>query len=370
MTSTRRRSSVTIADVASRAGVSTSTASLAFRTTGSITDRTRARILSAAGELGYAGPNPVARSLKSGRTGIVGVVVAESIRRAFQSPVTIATMDGLSEELDALDVGQLLVPGRIGAGASSSRLLDSMPVDAVVFLARGEQFDDLLPGLRARRIPMVGIEGPHADDIVLVGIDDDRGAAELARHVRSLGHTRVGVVMRTTRLGASAPAGQVVPIAFELEAIANRTIRGRLAATAEVFPDAVRVEAGGRDLEAGEAAAARLLDVGRPPTALLAQNDLLAAGALRAAAARGLDVPRDLTITGFDGADLPWLDRRLTTVEQPLRERGRVAGRLVSELLQGGSPGGVVLPVSFRAGDTAGPVASSQPTSREGRSAR
>lgn len=357
MTVSRQRTSVTIADVAARAGVSTSTASLAFRTTGSITERTRARILEAARQLDYAGPNPTARSLKSGRSGIVGVVVAESIRRAFQSPVTIATMDGLSEELDALDVGQLLVPGRAGADGRSSRLLDAMPVDAVVFLTRGEEFDALLPSLRARRIPMVGIEGPHGDGIVLVDIDDARGTGDLARHVRDLGHTRVGVVMRTTRLGESTPAGPLVPVGSELDAIANRTIRERLRATARVFPDAVRVEAGGRDLEAGEVAASTLLDLADRPTAILAQNDLLAAGVLRAAAARGLRVPGDLTVTGFDGADLPWLDRRLTTVEQPLHERGRIAGRMVGELLAGNTPRGVVLPVSLRLGDTSGPPA-------------
>lgn len=356
MTTTRGRTSVTIADVAALAGVSTSTASLAFRTTGSITERTRARILDAARELNYAGPNPTARSLKSGRSGIVGVVVAESIRRAFQSPVTIATMDGLSEELDALDVGQLLLPGRSDGSGRSVRLLDGMPVDAVVFVTRGEEFDALLPSLRARRIPMVGIEGPHGDGISLVDIDDARGTAELARHVQGLGHRDVGVVMRTTRIGASVPPGSLENVAARLDEIGNRTIRERLRATAEVFPDALRVEAGGRDLEAGETAAGRLLDRARRPTAILAQNDMLAAGALRAAAARGLRVPGDVTITGFDGADLPWLDRRLTTVEQPLQERGRMAGRMVGRLLAGETPGNVLLPVEVRVGDTSGPV--------------
>ncbi|WP_435079160.1 substrate-binding domain-containing protein [Clavibacter michiganensis] len=347
------RASVTLADVAALAGVSTSTASLAYRSTGSITPATRARILRAAASIGYAGPDPTARSLKSGRSGIVGVVVAGSIRRAFQNPVALATMAGLSEALDDLDVGQLLLPGRREPREGSAPLLEGMPVDAVVFLTRGEEVDALLPGLRARRIPMVGVEGPHGEGVAVVDIDDARGMGELARHVRALGHRHVAVLMRTTRIEEDGPPGPVIPVGRDLEDIVNRTIRERLRAAWSVFPDAVRVEAGGRDLEAGERAAGVLLDLPSRPTAILAQNDMLAASAIRAAAARGLRVPEDLTVTGFDGAHLPWLERQLTTVEQPLHDRGVRAGRMVGELLAGRAPASVVLPVRVRMGDTA-----------------
>ncbi|KJC64708.1 LacI family DNA-binding transcriptional regulator [Agreia bicolorata] len=355
MTTSSVRTSVTLADVAALAKVSTSTASLAYRRTGSITERTRARILAAAAEIGYAGPNPTARSLKSGRSGIVGIIVAGTVRRAFQNPVAMATMSGLSEALDDLDVGQLLLSHRSESGDRSARLLDGMPVDAVVFLTRGEEFDGLLPSMRARRIPMVGVEGPHEEGVTLVDIDDASGMAVLAGRMRDLGHRRVGVVMRATRIDANGPPGPLSSVDADFDSISNRTIRERLRAVASVFPDAVRVEAGGRELDSGEIAAGRLLDAASPPTAILAQNDMLAVGALRAAEARGLQVPRDLTVTGFDGADIPLLDRRLTTVEQPLHDRGLQAGRMVGELLAGGSPSSIVLPVAFREGDTSGP---------------
>jgi DNA-binding LacI/PurR family transcriptional regulator len=161
--------------------------------------------------------------------------------------------------------------------------------------------------------------------------------------------------MRSTRIDANGPPGPIEPIDANLDTISNRTIRERLRAVASVFPDAVRVEAGGRELDSGEIAAGRLLDQASPPTAILAQNDMLAVGTLRAAAVRGLEVPRDLTVTGFDGAHIPLLGRRLTTVEQPLHERGLQAGRMVGELLAGGAPSGIVLPVVFREGDTSGP---------------
>ncbi|RIJ58403.1 LacI family transcriptional regulator, partial [Clavibacter lycopersici] len=254
------RTSVTLADVAALAGVSTSTASLAYRSTGSITPATRARILRAAASIGYAGPDPTARSLKSGRSGIVGVVVAGSIRRAFQNPVALATMAGLSEALDELDVGQLLLPGRREPREGSAPLLEGMPVDAVVFLTRGEEVDALLPGLRARRIPMVGVEGPHGEGVAVVDIDDARGMGELARHVRDLGHRRVAVLMRTTRIEEDGPPGPVLPVGRDLEAIVNRTIRERLRAVRSVFPDAVLLDAR-RAHQHGDAAVAEVAHV-------------------------------------------------------------------------------------------------------------
>ncbi len=354
MTGRGRRGRITIADVAAQAGVSTSTASLAFRAPDRVVDATRDRILAVAASLGYDGPHPVASSLRSGRSGIVGVVIAEHVRHAFLNPVALATMDGLSEVLDEEGYGQLLLPGRAHA-RTRPEPLRTLPVDAVVFATRGEEFDDLLPLVRARGVPLVGIEGPHASDITVVEVDDRGGMRRIADHVAALGHRRVGVVMRTTTLGAAHPPGAVVPIAENLERIENRTIRARLEAVAEVFPGAVRVEAGGRTVADGEAAARVLLGGAHPPTAVLAQNDILAAGALAAASGFGLRVPEDLTVTGFDGVELPWLGRALTTVRQPLRERGRRAGEIALALIRGEQPSSVVLPVEFVAGTTAGP---------------
>jgi len=345
---------VTIADVAARAGVSTSTASLAFRGSDRVRGDTHARIMHAAQALSYNGPHPVASSLRSGRSGIVGIVIAERVGLAFQNAVALATMDGLSESLESVGFGQLLLPGRAQISPAQDPLR-TLPVDAVVFATRGEEFDLLLPTVRARAVPMVGIEGPHADDITLVEIDDKNGMVRMAEHVAELGHRRVGVVMRTTQLGEDRPPGRAVPISHEIGSIANPTIRGRLEAIRSVFPRAMRVEAGGRDASAGSAAARVLLDADPGATAVLAQNDVLAAGTIAAARERGLRVPDDLTVTGFDGVGVPWLDLPLTTIVQPLRDRGREAGRIVGELLRGEQPSSIVMPVRLRVGSTSAP---------------
>ena len=352
-----RQGRATIADVAAIAGVSTSTASLVFRNQDRVAPGTRDRILAAAEAVGYQGPHPVASSLRSGRSGIVGIVIAERVRQAFQNPVAVATMDGLSDVLDGEGFGQLLLPGRADPVPNRPDPLRMLPVDAVVFATRGEEFDGLLPVVRARGVPIVVIEGPHAHDVTVVEVDDVGGMRAMAEHVAALGHSRVGVIMRTTRLGRSGAPGPVEPVGARLDQIVNRTIRGRLEAVQGVFADAVRVEAGGRDAAAGAAAALRLLQTEDRPTALLAQNDQLAAGALGAAAELGLQVPEDVTVTGFDAVEMPWLGRTLSTVRQPLHERGRRAGELVTALLRGEEvPPRTMLPVELVTGQTAGPL--------------
>ena len=101
----------TLADVAAAAHVSVSTASLAFSGAGPIAAATRQRVLDAAAALDYSGPNPLGRQLRRGRSGIVGVVVGDSLRRAFRDPVSIQVLDGLVSTLGPLDLGVLLIPG-------------------------------------------------------------------------------------------------------------------------------------------------------------------------------------------------------------------------------------------------------------------
>jgi DNA-binding LacI/PurR family transcriptional regulator len=142
-----------------------------------------------------------------------------------------------------------------------------------------------------------------------------------------------------------------------------RVVRRRLAGVSHVFSPVPAVETASNVLDEGAAAGQILLDIpaNRRPTAVPAQSDLLAAGVLRAAERLGLRVPEDVSVTGFDGADLPWLaPAALTTVEQGSDEKGRIAARAVLELLAGRTPVDVTLPVQVRPGTTTGPARSSQ----------
>ena len=121
------------------------------------------------------------------------------------------------------------------------------------------------------------------------------------------------------------------------------------------MPTAV-VEASASLVEAGAEAGRLVLDVADPPTAVLAQSDLIAAGVLLAAKELGLRVPQDVSVAGFDGLDLPWLAPDvLTSVAQPLAAKGAAMADAVIEILAGGAPENVSLGVELRVGTTTRP---------------
>ena len=342
----------TLAAVAARAGVSSSTASLAFAGSPRVAPATRERILAAAAELGYAGPDPVAASLRRGRIGVVGTFIGERLLYAFRDPVAVQLLDGITEVLGGHGVGLLLLAGDAGRPAADQ--LARIPLDAAIFATCGLEDDPALDLLRARGVPIVGVEGPVADDVVLVDIDDRGGTAQLAEHLRELGHRRVAVVAMPLRLdGTRGPVD-----ATRRSRVHHRDVRHRIQGVEDVFGPVPVVETASNAVAEGEAAGRALLDVPPDvrPTAVLAQSDVLAAGVLQAAEGLGLRVPGDVSIVGFDGADLPWLGpARLTTVVQPTDAKGRAAARAAMALVEGERPEGVLLPVALRVGTTSGP---------------
>jgi DNA-binding LacI/PurR family transcriptional regulator len=346
----------TLAAVAARAGVSQSTASLAFADSPRVAPATRERVLAAAAELGYAGPDPLAASLRRGRSGVVGAFIGERLLYAFRDPVALQLLDGISEVLSAHDVGLLLLAGDIGRPSTSQ--IARIPLDAAIFATCGLEDDPALDQLRARGVPIVAVEGPVVEGAALIDIDDRRGTRDLARHLHSLGHRRVEIVAMPLRLD-----GTRGPITPQRRAQAHyRDVRHRIEGVEDVFGPVPAYETPSNAVDEGAAAARILLDVppARRPTAIIAQSDVLAAGVLQAAAELGLRVPEDLSVGGFDGADLPWLaPARLTTVVQPSAEKGQAAARAAMELVAGGAPTKLMLPVALRIGTTSGPAPSS-----------
>jgi DNA-binding LacI/PurR family transcriptional regulator len=321
-------------DVAERAGVAASTASLVFSGRGPVAEATAQRVRSAAAELGYVGPDPRASSLRRGRAGAVGVLVEGRLLQAFRDPFAVAVLDGLAQELDAVPTGMLLVSQPFDEPERAMEAVTGLAIDAFVFSMCGPAESPLVDHLAARGIPMAGTGAPLDRRVCQVLIDEAGSQGDAVRHLKSLGHRRIGHV--TMPMRPVVDGGPLRPSDLDRAVYVDSRDRARgfLATAGRRAP---MVEAVLPDVEGGIAAARPLLDVpdDARPTAIAAQSDLLAAGVIQSAAELELRVPDDLSVTGFDGVSLPWPAAPLTTIDQHAEEKGRALGRIVAGLLDG-----------------------------------
>jgi DNA-binding LacI/PurR family transcriptional regulator len=324
----RTRRQATLASLAAELGVSRTTVSNAYNRPDQLSPELRRRVLETARKLGYPGPDPVARSLRTRKAGAVGLLLTEALSYAFRDPAALGVLEGLALACEDAGVGVQLVPA--GPGKENLDAVHRAGVDGFVVYSVPDD-DPHLQAVLQRPVPTVIIDQPVVPDVDRVGPDDKAAMTSLAEHLIELGHRDIGVLcMRLTRERRNG----FVP--RERQENANYHVqRARLAALAEAF-EAVGVdwstvpvvERFEHTIDDGASAAAQLLDAHPHVTALVCTSDILALGALKEASRRRLQVPADLTITGFDG--VPEGERAdLTTVRQPVREKGRCAGKLL-----------------------------------------
>jgi DNA-binding LacI/PurR family transcriptional regulator len=316
----------TLDTVAAAAGVSRMTVSNAYNRPDQLAVETRQRVLAAAAELGYPGPDPAAASLRLRRSGTVGVVLTERLPYAFADPGLVTILHGIATELSAAGNALLLVPGR---GADGGSLVRHAIVDGLLLCALDER-DPTVAAALERQVPVVTVGQPRLAGVPRVGTDNRRGAGLVARHLLDLGHRRFAVVTATSTDAADIPR----PLFAERVAgFRDTAIAGGAAAA-----DVTIVCAPENDRAAGRLAVAQLLALpkARQPTAIFAVTDILALGGLDAAAAAGVEVPTRLSIAGFDDvAAAASSTPPLTTVDHDLFAQGRGAARLVLRLIAG-----------------------------------
>jgi DNA-binding LacI/PurR family transcriptional regulator len=342
------RRPATLATVAEAVGVSRMTISNAYNRPDQLSPELRERILAAAHELGYSGPNPVARTLSRGQASAIGFVLDYPLTRAFTDPATMQLLQGVAGGCEERGLGLSLVPKIEGRDAA---LVQSALVDGfVVFCTRED--DPRVVAVRERRLPYVLIDYAPGGEQRVVGIDDAGGARATAQHLVDLGHRAFALLL---------PYPLAATTAAEAEQVLDRHVGiARLAGWREALTAAgvdwaavpvAAADDGAR--AAGARAAGRLFDRADRPTALIALSDLLALGALDAAAERGIAVPDQLSITGYD--DIPeaaLVSPALTTVRQPHERKGAEAIRL---LLEPDSPSAVELPTELIVRASTGP---------------
>lgn len=358
MTNTRRRRP-TLDDVAGAVGVSRATVSNAYNRPDQLSVDLRAEVLRAAKRLGYAGPNPTARSLATNRTGAIAFMLDAGLSAAFSDPALSITLDALATAVDPEGHALLLLPGGENGGPRVDRVLAAQADIAVTYsLADGAP---ALRAIRDRGLPLVTIDHRPVPGAARVNVDDHGGAVAAARHLLELGHRRFAVL---TAPCVSAPTGGPVEAS---DAEANRfhyyreRMAGYLETLAEAGIDAGDVpiwEAAGSSTEEVVPGARELLGRRPRPTALLCMSDQLAPGVLSAARQLGISVPGDLSVVGFDDAPAArWSDPALTTVRQDLVGKGRLAGEAVVRMLSGHrAPAPVTLDVELVVRGSTGPA--------------
>jgi DNA-binding LacI/PurR family transcriptional regulator len=336
--------------VARAAGVSPSTVSNVYNRPEVVSQQLRERVLRAATELGYAGADPAARSLRSGRTGAIGVVLRERLAYSFDDPAAVRFLQGVSDAADPLQLALVIVPAYPEQAGAYSSAIGRAAVDGLLLYSLVAD-DPLVTASLGRRLPMVVIDSPAPGDLALtdrcgfVGIDERAAAEGAVGHLMELGHRRLGVLSLRVSAGShQGPAGEAAQAGATASVARGRLDGARSAAeTAGLDWPAVAVEQCQiSDVESGRAGAHAVLDRAPGTTAIFALSDPLALGARLAAGERGLGVPGDLSIVGFD--DSAPAGEGLTTVHQPLREKGRAGAELLLRMLAGDEHRRTLLP--------------------------
>lgn len=312
--------SVTIYDVAARAGVSISTVSQAINRPGRVNPRTRDRVLQAIEDLEYV---PKAAAVSQARQGVgrIGVLAPftsyDSYRRRLMG--VLAESEGANRDVIVYD--------HESAAASVSPLLRTLPATGRLdgLLIMGLPVDDALAeNLLTRRLPTVLVDSSRPE-FHTVNVDDDEGGALAGRHLLERGHRSFAFVQEPQESFAFLSQGQ-------------RRNRGFLAAVAAAGgdPETVHTVLTSNDVAGARQALHEVLARRPTPTAVFAHHDVLAAGLLVECRRHGVRVPDDLAVVGFDDGTVAEA-AALTTVRQPFEESGRLGARLLGDLLRGTS---------------------------------
>ncbi len=314
----------TLTQVARRAGVSVMTASYTYNRPDRVSVRARTRVLAAAAELGYAGPDPSARSLRRGRTLTLGVVLGEHLTYAFDDPQAVSFLAGIAEVCADRAHGMTILP--ITGDEQDVVRITGAAVDGYVVWTTVED-DPVLDAVRAMQRPAVVHGGPAVPGLELVTIDN-RAAARAVAALAFAGARRPAILslpLDRRREGAFV-RGVDTDVRFPVTRARLEGYREAAEAAGFAWSDVLTAICPDNDRREAEERAAVLLAAPEPPDAIAAMSDEQAAGVLRAARSAGITVPDQLSVTGWDDAAVA-AELDVTTVAQSLRRQGTDCAR-------------------------------------------
>ena len=330
-------SKVGIKEIAAKANVSTATVSYVLNGTRNVRAKTKERVLRIIEELDYK-PNAIAKSLKSKRTNTIGVI-AEDVT-VFNVPEII---DGINDFADRHDLHILLtnlrLDKRIGrnfeavdayrkyAENAVSELL-SKQVEGIVYI--GVHPRDLTGVIDTQDLPIV-YTYCYAQDRASIQYNDEQASFEAMAYLVEKGHSRIAIISGTMNS---------IPSRLRFNGYYK-------AITEHQLPfDPQLIKIGDWEADSGYRLALELLNLPEPPTAIVAMNDVMAVGVLRAASEAGVSVPADLSVIGFDNREFSdYLFPRITTMDLPLHQMGYQAMECLVRLVQGEEGGALPVPL-------------------------
>lgn len=322
----------TLREVAEQAGVSLMTVSYTFNNPARVSAETRARVADAAARVGYQGKNPWATSLRSGRSGALGVVFSEHLTYAFSDPQAAGFLEGVASVCAEQGLGLTFIP-TLGDERDAERI-SSAAVDGYVFWTT-EEGDPALDAAAETHRPCSIQGGPSHEGFTTVAPDDRLAAAAISAAGMDSTVRSPVIVSFSLNGHRSARSGYGLPIEEALLPVTRDRLLGfRDTLLGAGIPwEAVYTVSLSRNVRSEAAAAiAELFDVGRIPIdAALCMSDELALGVLNSARMVGRRIPEDLVVTGWD--DGPSADSEgLTSLRQSLYDQGRSCGLIAAGL--------------------------------------
>jgi DNA-binding LacI/PurR family transcriptional regulator len=304
----------TINDIARESGYSKTAVSFAFNDSTRISEKARLQILDTAHRLGYI-PDPMARNFSLRRHLSIGFLLPQIVQYSLSNPYTQQVMLGIGSVCEKYGYTLTLIPPLNESVALAVR---NAAVDGLITL--GMQVGmDIVSIMQARQLSYVTIDGTADVQMPSVNIDDEQAAYDLMSLVLENGHRSIAIINLNDDSLCSTTKTDSVPV---------RRMRGFFKALSEygILPSSVPICISECTLEDGEVQALKILELAQRPTCIVTMSDIVAIGCILAIKDRGLSVPNDISVVGFDDInEASLIEPQLTTVRQPAIEKGRLA---------------------------------------------